>query len=342
MTENQWGLLCDIVDGNTSRHEIGFIIDSPWLPGWYNIPIIDYYTSDELWFSANKKAADTFPDVIFLPGFWAEYGMCTEPSAFGVTCVFPYNEFPNVKRLSFKNYNLEKLVKPNPCSDGLLPFVVNRLKLMRNRVQKAGHIYPFAISRGPLNIASFLLGTTEFLMLIKLEPEKAHIILQVITAFICDWLEYQLKEFSTMDGIMMLDDIVGFLGEEDFKEFAHPNLKRIFTQFSVKVKFFHNDAPCTVSAPFLHEIGINMLNFGIDTDMNEMRNLCGPSIVLVGNIPPRDILANGTPDEVRVSVRSQLNVMKDKSRIIMSCGGGMPPGVSTDNLEAFIDEVKTF
>ncbi len=85
-----------------------------------------------------------------------------------------------------------------------------------------------------------------------------------------------------------------------------------------------------------------MLNFGIDTDINEMRNLCGPSIVLVGNIPPRDVLANGTPDEVRVSVRSQLNVIEDTSRIIMSCGGGMPPGVSTDNLEAFIDEVKTF
>ena len=345
MTENQWGLLCDIVDGNSSRHEIGFIIDSPWLPGWYNIPIIDYYTSDELWFSANKKAADTFPDVIFLPGFWAEYGMCTEPSAFGATCVFPYNEFPNVKRLLFKDYSFEKLVKPNPGSDGLLPFVINRLKLMQKRIQEAGHIYPFAISRGPLNIASFLLGTTEFLMLIKLEPEKAHLILQVITEFIGDWLEYQLKKFSTMDGIMILDDIVGFLGEEDFKEFAYPHLKRIFTQFSVKVKFFHNDAPCIVSAPFLSEIGINMLNFGIDTDMNKMRNLCGPSIVLVGNIPPRDVLANGTPDEVRVSVRSQLNIlniMKNRSRIIMSCGGGMPPGVSTDNLEAFIDEVKTF
>lgn len=342
MTENQWGLLCDIVDGNTSRHEIGFIIDSPWLPGWYNIPIIDYYTSDELWFSANKKAADTFPDVIFLPGFWAEYGMCTEPSAFGAKCIFPQNDFPNVNHLSFKDNNFEKLVKPDPSTDGLLPFVVNRLKLMQNRVQKAGYIYPFAISRGPLNIASFLLGTTEFLMLIKLEPEKAHIILQVITEFICDWLEYQLQKFTTMDGIMILDDIVGFLGKEDFIAFAYPNLKRIFTQFSVKVKFFHNDAPCTVSAPFLHEIGINMLNFGIDTDMNEMRNLCGPSIVLVGNIPPRDILAKGTPDEVRASVRSQINIIKDKSRIIMSCGGGMPPGVSNDNLEAFIDEVRTF
>ncbi len=340
MTEDQWSVLCDIIDGNASGHEIGFIIDSPWLPGWFNIPIIDYYTSDELWFHANKKAADTFPEVIFLPGFWSEYGMCTEPSAFGAKCIFPQNDFPNVNNLPFKDYNFEKLVKPNPSTDGLLPFMINRLKLMQDRVQKVGHIYPFAISRGPLNIASYLLGTTEFLLLIKLEPEKAHHVLKVITDFICDWLEYQLNKFSTMDGIMVLDDIVGFLGKEDFKEFAYPSLKQIFTQFSVKVKFFHNDAPCIVSAPFMHEIGINMLNFGIDTDINQMRELCGSNIVLVGNIPPRDVLADGTPEEVRTSVRTQFKLMKGLSRVMMSCGGGMPPGVSTDNINAFIDEVK--
>jgi len=26
---------------------------------------------------------------MFLPGFWSEYGMCTEPSAFGARCSFP-------------------------------------------------------------------------------------------------------------------------------------------------------------------------------------------------------------------------------------------------------------
>lgn len=342
MTEDQLGLLNDIINGNASRYEVGFIIDSPWLPGWYNISFIDYYSNDELWFAANKKALDTFPNVIFLPGFWSEYGMCTEPSAFGARCIFPQNSFPNVEKLPFKDNNYEIMVKPNPVTDGLLPFVINRLKLMEDKVRKAGHLYPFAISRGPLNIASFLLGTTEFLMLMKLEPEKTKKILQIITDFICDWLEYQLKTFPTMDGIMILDDIVGFVGKEDFKEFAYPSLKQIFSQFSVKVKFFHNDAPSKISAPFLHEIGINMLNFGIDTDMNEMRDLCGPNIVLVGNIPPRDVLANGTPDEVRASTRSQLNTITDTSHIIMSCGGGMPPGVSTDNLNAFIDEVKKF
>ncbi len=342
MTGNQLELLYDIIDGKHNLLKVGFIIDSPWLPGWYGIPIIDYFTNDELWFKANKKALDTFPDIIFFPGFWSEYGMCTEPSVFGAKCIFPHNEFPNVDELIFQDNRFKKLVKPNHETDGLLPFVINRLRLMQDRVQKAGHIYPFAISRGPLNIASFLLGTTEFLMLLKLEPENTHHILQIITEFICDWLGYQLKNFPTMDGIMILDDIVGFIGKEDFKEFAYPYLKKIFSYFTVKVKFFHNDAPSIISAPFLKGIGINMFNFGIDTDINEMRHLCGPDIVLVGNIPPRDVLANGTPDEVRASVRSQLNAMKETSRFIMSCGGGMPPGVSTDNLNAFIDEVRTF
>lgn len=340
MTEDQLAILYDLTKANSYCLKIGFVIDSPWLPGWYDISTIDYYTSDELWFEANKKAIDTFPEVIFLPGFWSEYGMCTEPSAFGAKCVFQTNDLPNVDRSLFKGYNFENLTKPNPATDGLLPFVINRLKLMEKRVRKTGHIYPFAISRGPLNIASFLVGTTEFLMLLKLDPQKAHLILDVITNFICDWLEYQLKNFPTMDGIMILDDIVGFLGKEDFKEFAYPNLRKIFNHFPVKIKFFHNDAPATVSAPFLKEIGINMFNFGIDSDINKMRQLCGLDIVLVGNIPPRDILANGTPDEVQAAVRSQLKQMKDTSRIIMSCGGGMPPGVSTENIQAFIDEVR--
>ena len=40
------------------------------------------------------QAVERFPDVLFLPGFWAEYGMRTEPSAFGAKCIFPDNEFP--------------------------------------------------------------------------------------------------------------------------------------------------------------------------------------------------------------------------------------------------------
>ena len=37
--------------------------------------ILDYFSSDNLWLEANLKAAKTFPDAMFLPGFWSEYGM---------------------------------------------------------------------------------------------------------------------------------------------------------------------------------------------------------------------------------------------------------------------------
>jgi uroporphyrinogen decarboxylase len=84
MRNSSWNDLLVLIDGKKLNYQpVGFIVDSPWIPGWYGIPVIDYYTSDEQWLKSNLKAIDTFPDVWFMPGFWSEYGMCTEPSAFG-------------------------------------------------------------------------------------------------------------------------------------------------------------------------------------------------------------------------------------------------------------------
>jgi hypothetical protein len=56
-----------VVNGELlSPAPVGFIIDSPWLPNWYGISLLDYFTSDELWLKANLKAVETFPDVMFL------------------------------------------------------------------------------------------------------------------------------------------------------------------------------------------------------------------------------------------------------------------------------------
>jgi uroporphyrinogen decarboxylase len=71
--------------------------------------------------------------------------------------------------------------------------------------------------------------------------------------------------------------------------------------------------------------------------MNQMRQACGEGVVLLGNIPPRDVLARGTPADVRRSVAEMRSSITDKRRVILSCGGGTPPGVSTANLEAFCE-----
>jgi uroporphyrinogen-III decarboxylase len=116
----------------------------------------------------------------------------------------------------------------------------------------------------------------------------------MITDFLVAWIAFQRECFPTIDGILLLDDIVGFISKKDFQEFGLPYLKKVY-ESDVSVKFFHNDAPCKASAPYLAEIGINLLNFGIQHTINEMKAWTENTVTILGNIPPRDLLANVTP-----------------------------------------------
>jgi uroporphyrinogen decarboxylase len=184
------------------------------------------------------------------------------------------------------------------------------------------------------------MGTTEFMMAIAMDPEGTHRLLKKISDFICDWLAWQKECFPSIDGVLILDDIIGFVGETEFNEFVLPYFKKIFSSIGSKVRFLHNDADGLITAKYLNEMGVNMFNFSFQHSMGEIRELAGPEVILVGNIPPRDVLAGGTPIQVKAAVEKAFGEIDNYNRIIWSVGGGMPPDVSTDNILAFIDAVK--
>ena len=69
MNEKQWQTLQNVIKGEIIEPlPVGFVIDSPWLPNWYGINIVDYFSNDELWLKANFKAINDFPDIMFLIG----------------------------------------------------------------------------------------------------------------------------------------------------------------------------------------------------------------------------------------------------------------------------------
>ncbi len=340
MTDDQWNQLLAVIRGGTlDRIPTGFIIDCPWLPGWHGTTIAEYLSSETIWLEANLAAINRFPETWFLPGFWSEFGMCTEPSAFGSRCSFPPNEFPFADKIIDDPDEIANLRQPDPSRDGLLPFMLNRLRWAQPAIERAGHRIRFSVSRGPLNIATFLMGTTEFLTAIVTDPEEAHRLLRVITGFLKDWHALQRETFPSIDGIMMLDDIVGFIGEEHFLEFGAPYLKELYDA-DVNVKFFHNDAPCAQSIRHYHDLGINLYNPGIQTPLAEMRALCENKLTILGTIPPRDVLADGSPEQVGNAVTALLDSTPDHSRLILSCAGGMPPGVRSGNIDALIDAAR--
>jgi uroporphyrinogen-III decarboxylase len=106
------------------------------------------------------------------------------------------------------------------------------------------------------------------------------------------------------------------------------------------VRFFHNDAMGLVCAPYLAQMGVNLFNFSFQHSLAEMKELTDGTVTLLGNIPTLDVLAAGSPDKVRDSVKAALSSIEDQRRIILSCGGGMPPDVPTENIEAFLSAAE--
>jgi uroporphyrinogen-III decarboxylase len=340
MNDQQWKTLVSVIRGEILRPlPTAFITDCAWLPNWAGHSIMDYYTSERIFLEDNLKAIHAFPQAIIIPGFWSEYGMCTAPSAFGSVSIWGENEFPFAKKVLLSPSGVDRLQTPDPRKHGLPPLVIKHLQHLQPEIEAAGHKIRFAVERGPLNIASFLMGTSEFLEALKTHPRQMHQLLSIVTDFLVDWIAVQRQAFPSIDGILLLDDIVGFISRRDFETFGLPYMQRVFNT-DVTVKFFHNDAPSKASAPMLADAGINLLNFGIQHTIAEMKSWTNNRITLMGNIPPRDVLAEGTPSDVTRAVTEMLAAVDDRSRLIVSCGGGMPPNAPTENINALISTVE--
>jgi uroporphyrinogen decarboxylase len=339
MNAQQWETLVAAVRGE-DLHPLptAFIVDSPWMPNWAGHTILDYYADDRVFMEANFAAIRAFPNTLMVPGFWSEFGMCTEPSAFGSLPVWGEDEFPFAKPVVRSVAEIDRIEQPDPRKHGLLPFVIKRLSRLQPEMEAAGHRVRFAVTRGPFNVASFLMGTTEFLSAIKTDPDAVHRLLSVITAFLVDWIAWQRECFPSIDALLVLDDIAGFVSKRDFEAFGLPYFTRTFDA-DVTVKLFHNDSSCRACAPYLAGMGVNLLNFGVQHTATELRSWAGESVALMGNIPPRDVLAAGTPDDVARATRALLDEVQGQRRILVSCAGGMPPGVPTRNIQALVDAV---
>jgi uroporphyrinogen-III decarboxylase len=335
MTDPQWQTLLRLIRGEPlDPLPVGLVIDSPWLPNWAGFSILDYFTSEHTWLEANLHVCREFPEMLFLPGFWSEFGMCTEPAAFGCKCVWYENAFPSVERMMSDYADIARLKKPNCRTDGLGPLVLKRLEHCRPAMEQAGHRVRFAVARGPLNIASYLLGHTEFLIGVKINPDEIHQLLKIVTEYLVDWIGLQIDTFDTIDGIFLLDDLIGFLREDDFLQFALPYMQQIYASRDVSVRFLHNDAAGLITAKHLPAMGVNLFNFSFNHSLTDIRERAGDEVTLVGNIPPRDVLGRGTPEDVTRVTAAMLASVTDRRRILVSAGGGTPPEVTAENLRA--------
>jgi uroporphyrinogen-III decarboxylase len=74
--------------------------------------------------------------------------------------------------------------------------------------------------------------------------------------------------------------------------------------------------------------------------LTELRAATDNKLAILGNIPPRDVLASGSMEDISLVTKALKTEAEGFNKMIFSCGGGMPPSVSTANINAFIDALK--
>jgi uroporphyrinogen decarboxylase len=314
---------------------LSLIVDSPWIPGHLGIRHQDYYFDSKVWFDAHRRIIDAFPDVIFFPSWWAELGMAAEPSALGVRVRFWDHQTPSEERIPFRLDDLDQLVAPNATTDGFCPLILHRYATQKQRIFDAGYTLPIVAARGPLCTASFFRGVTPLMMDLVEEPERVLQLLEICTTFVIDWLKAQTAAIGqSVEGFLLLDDIVGFIGKAHYEEFAHPFLKRICDAFPADwVKVYHNDASVAACLERLPDAGFDVLNWSHLTPMAEACDRVQGRMTLMGNVPPLQVGVRGTPDEVEAAAREVLQAAAGHP-LILSMGGGVSPGMPAANIHA--------
>ena len=322
---------------------MALIIDSPWIPGYLGIKHMDYYLDPELWFQSNLKIHAEYPDIIFVPSWWMEFGMAAEPSALGAKIKFWKDNTPSEYHTLYNLDDIDKFPEYEVECDAFMGLTLHRIRMQRQRILDQGHILPLVTSRGPLCTAGFVRSTTDLMIDLVERPEGAHKLIDLCTRLIIDWLKAQASAMGdTVEGIFILDDIVGFINEEHYKEFAHPYLKRICDAFPKDwVKIYHNDADINACVEYLPDCGFHVLNWGKQTDYAEVKARVGDRMCLMGNVNPLEVGVRGTPEEVREATLDVLEKSGGEG-IILSVGGGTSPGMPRQNILAMQQALAEF
>jgi uroporphyrinogen decarboxylase len=319
---------------------LALIIDSPWLPGYAGVNSLDFYFDMPVWLGVHEKVLSDLPGVAFVPGSWVEFGMAAEPSGWGVPIQWRQDSPPAVHHYAGGLDGLLDRGVPNPEVDGLMPAILRRYETVRADVEKLGIAPRMAACRGPLATASHLLGVTEFLMATQMDAEKCLALLEKTTELCVKWLRCQLNRMEEPIGVLLLDDVVGMLSPADAEKFALPFLRRIFEAFGDLIHIYHNDTPNEGMLAGLSTIGMDVFNFTHEIDIVKVRALIGPDVVLMGNIPPLDVLVRGTTDDVRKATEELLSKAEAAGPVLVSPGGGVSPGTPIENLRAMLDVVS--
>ncbi|WP_017751384.1 uroporphyrinogen decarboxylase family protein [Clostridium tyrobutyricum] len=264
--------------------------------------------------------------------------------AMGSKLIYPENDISYLDKPAIDSINdVDKLLPADPYKDGKLPLRLKSLEIVNNALSREVNI-SIGIPT-PFTTASGILGTDKFLKSLIKYPEKVHELLDKITESnfrIIDVIADMGVGFGMSDPISSSSLISPIM----YKKFSMPYTKKCVDRMKQKTGKSTSIHVCGKSREIwngLLETGISSISIDNVEDMEDAKKTIGDRVCIVGNVPPVEVMMNGTYEDTVNSAKECIRKSYDSPRgFILSTGCQVPLGSPIENVQALMDTVRSF
>jgi uroporphyrinogen decarboxylase len=265
----------------------------------------------------------------------------TQAEAMGAKVHYPDDETAYLAEPAIASAGGIVSLRPaDPCKDGNLP---HHLEAMERAFQAVGKEVPVTGAlTGPFTTASFLIGTENLVRLTLKNPAAVHQLCEVA----CQGaLVYASAILDTGCAPSLTDAMCSttVISPAQFIEFGQPYLKRL-------VDFIHGRGRavtlhiCGKTAPIWEAMtgtGADCLSIDNAADLEAAKTKVGHRVRLMGNVPPSEIMLQGTTAQVREAVRSCVRKAHNNPKgLVVASGCSLPVETPFANIDAMLDAVR--
>jgi len=294
---------------------------------YINVPYGNYCTDYRYLVEGNIKCCQDF-GIDMVSAISDPY---RETSGFGGNISILEDDVPRCTDYYIKEYSDVKKLRPiDPSHSERMNDRLNAISLYQ---QACGSEFPIlGWVEGAFAEANDLRGVYQLMIDLHKEPEFVKELIELCLEQSILFAKQQIKEGAQYIGIG--DATASLVSPKVYKELILPAEKRLIDEIhknGARAKL-HICGNTTALLDLMAESGADIIDIDHLVDLKAAFEKIGEKALVCGNFDPVSILLDGDVDMVKESVRSCLDIGKD--RIIISAGCEVPKFTPPENLKA--------
>ncbi len=262
--------------------------------------------------------------------------MCVEAEVLGASIEFEPDDavLPQVGEPLADTAAGLALSVPNGFSQrGRIPVVCEAIRILKDEFEDGLAIGAWV--PGPFTLASMLIEVGGLVMETRTDPESVGSLLDILTEVLDETAAAYHEAGADYLTVHEMGGSPGFIGPAAFEELVLPQLRRLLSKLP-EPRVLHVCGHTNFVMEHLATAGADALSVDQLNDLQQSRTVVGDSQVLLGNIDPVAVLADGSPQDVRAAVSEAIE--SGVNAVWPGCD--LMPTVSSDNLRAMVVQTQ--